>query len=311
MTITREGRVLKSTGSWYSVMDNAGGLIDCRLKGLFRTKGIRATNPIAVGDTVGFFQSVDEKTGVITKIYPRNNYIIRKATNLSKDTHIIAANIDQVIIIVSLVQPRTSTGFIDRILTTAEAYHIPAVIIINKIDLYDNEINQKLDLIKSTYVNAGYSVHLTSVPEKIGLGVFESILTDKISLLSGHSGVGKSALINSVDSNLNLRTGEISEYHNKGTHTTTFATMFPLKFGGFVIDTPGIKEFGLVEFEKVELGQRFPEIRGVMHNCKFNNCVHINEPGCAVIKAVTNGEIADFRYINYLNMLESLTNKIK
>ncbi len=311
MTITREGRVLKSTGSWYSVLDNTGGLIDCRLKGLFRTKGIRATNPIAVGDTVDFFQSVDEVTGVITKIYPRNNYIIRKATNLSKDTHIIAANIDQVIIIVSLVQPRTSTGFIDRILTTAEAYHIPAVIIINKIDLYDNETNQKLDLIKNTYVNAGYSVHLTSVPDKIGLGVFESILTDKISLLSGHSGVGKSALINSVDSNLNLKTGEISEYHKKGTHTTTFATMFPLKFGGFVIDTPGIKEFGLVEFEKVELGQRFPEIRGVMHNCKFNNCVHINEPGCAVIKAVSNGEITDFRYINYLNMLESLTNKIK
>ncbi len=306
MINNRTGRVLKSTGSWYSVMDKTGKTFECRLKGLFRNKGIRTTNPIAVGDLVDFIIEDDTNTGVIDNIHARNNYLIRKATKLSKATHIIAANIDQVVVIVSLYQPRTSTGFIDRVLTTAEAYHIPATIIINKADLYNEEINTKLIEIKRAYEGAGYKVYITSVLKRIGLEEFKSSLKDKISLLSGHSGVGKSALINSVDSSLDLKTGEISDYHKKGMHTTTFANMFPLKFGGFVIDTPGIKEFGLVEFEKAQLGQRFPEIRKMMHYCKFNNCIHVNEPGCAVIEAVKDGQFVEFRYSNYLNMLDSI-----
>ena len=306
MIVTREGRVLKSTGSWYSVMYDTDKIVNCRLKGLFRTKGIRATNPIAVGDVVDFTISDDNSSAVIVKIHPRKNYLIRKAIKLSKATHIIAANIDQVVIIVSLTKPRTSSGFIDRILSTAEAYHIPSVIIFNKFDLYDEKDKNKLSLLTSTYENAGYACLVTSVPENLRLNNFKKMLQGKISLLSGHSGVGKSALINSIDSSLNLKTAEISDYHSKGIHTTTFANMFPLNIGGYVIDTPGIKEFGLVEFEKVELGQRFPEIRNLMHQCRFNNCLHVNEPGCAVTEAVAQGNIAEFRYINYLNMLDSI-----
>lgn len=305
MTLSREGRVLKSTGSWYEVLDREGNYFNCRLKGRFRTKGIRATNPIAVGDIVDFVID-DSNDGIISKIHPRTNHIIRKATKLSSSTHIIAANIDQVVIILSLIQPRTSTGFIDRILTTAEAYHIPAIIIINKTDLYQGELLEHLEHLVSTYSNIGYKVLTTSVSNSSGLKEFRNVLTDKISLLSGHSGVGKSALINTVDPDLNLKTGEISEYHSKGMHTTTFANMFPLSCGGMVIDTPGIKEFGLVEFNKVELGQRFPEIRELMPSCRFNNCIHVNEPGCAVVEAVSVGKIAEFRYNNYLNMLDSL-----
>lgn len=302
----QQGRVLKSTGSWYLVMDNTGKTINCRLKGLFRTKGIRTTNPIAVGDIVDFSIPDDNNESIIIKIHDRKNYIIRKATNLSKATHIIAANIDQVVIIVSLTKPRTSSGFIDRILTTAEAYHIPAVIVFNKFDLYDNKTIDKLNFLKKVYEEIGYKCIVTSVPNKLKLNDFKEILKDKINLLAGHSGVGKSALINSIDSSLNLKTGEISSFHDKGTHTTTFANMFHLEFGGYVIDTPGIKEFGLVEFNKNELGQRFPEIRNIMHQCKFNNCIHVNEPDCAVTKALENKEIADFRYENYLNMLNSI-----
>ena len=304
MTETYQGRVLKSTGSWYLVMDDAGKTIDCRLKGLFRTKGIRTTNPIAVGDIVDF--NILDNTAVIVKIHDRKNYIIRKATNLSKATHIIASNIDQVVIIVSLIKPRTSSGFIDRILTTAEAYHIPAIIVFNKFDLYDTTTISKLNEFKNVYEKVGYNCLVTSVPEKLRLNEVKTILKDKISLLSGHSGVGKSALINSIDPSLNLKIGEISSFHNKGTHTTTFANMSPLEFGGYVIDTPGIKEFGLVEFDKIELGQRFPEIRRLMHQCKFNNCIHTNEPDCAVTAALENGDIAQFRYENYLNMLDTI-----
>ncbi len=300
------GRVLRSTGSWYKVLAEDGHIYECRLKGRFRTKGIRATNPIAVGDIVDFKIDKNDNTGTIDNIHLRSNHIIRKATKLSHETHILAANIDQVVIIVSLVQPRTSSGFIDRVLITAEAYHIPAVIIINKTDLYNNEVISEMSLLAETYTKIGYKVLTTSVKEKSGLQAFKTMLRDKISLLSGHSGVGKSALINTVDPSLDLKTGQISEAHFKGTHTTTFATMFKLNIGGFVIDTPGIKEFGLVEFEKAELGQRFPEIRNLMHNCKFNNCLHLNEPGCAVMEALRNGDIAEFRYANYLKMLDSL-----
>ncbi|MBT3174398.1 MAG: ribosome small subunit-dependent GTPase A [Lentimicrobiaceae bacterium] len=306
MTSKRKGRVQKSTGSWYSVATDTGQIYQCRLKGVFRNKGIKATNPIAVGDIVDITIDSGDGTGLITNIHPRTNYLIRKATKLSKVTHVIASNVEQVIIIVSLVQPRTSTGFIDRILTTAEAYHIPSVIVFNKTDLYDKNVIEKLQHLRSIYKKIGYKTIKTSAKTGDGLQDLKHVLKDKISLLSGHSGVGKSALINKLDPNLNLKTGQISDYHLKGMHTTTFATMFQLSFGGNVIDTPGIKEFGLVEFEKVDLGQRFPEIRCLMKDCKFNNCVHLNEPGCAVITAAKNGEIAEFRYENYLNMLNSI-----
>ena len=301
----KQGIVVRSTGSWYTVLTNDGIKTDCKIKGRFRIKGIRTTNPVAVGDIVDF-QVTDSGNGVIVDIRERKNYIIRKATKLSKATHIIASNLDQAIVIVSLVKPRTSTGFIDRFLTTAEAYHIPAIIIFNKFDLLDEKAKKQLDIYTEIYENLGYTCLITSVPERLRLEEFGEILKNKVSLLAGHSGVGKSALINAIDPGLNLKEGLISDYHEKGVHTTTFAEMFELNFGGFIIDTPGIKEFGLVEFEKEELGQRFPEMRERMHDCRFNNCIHVDEPGCAVLNALENGEIAEFRYVNYLNMLENL-----
>ena len=284
-----------------------GHIANCTLKGKFRTKGIRTTNPIAVGDDVGFRMTENSDTGVIEKIFDRKNYIIRKATKLSKATHIIAANIDQVVIIASIVKPRTSTGFIDRILTTAEAYHIPAVIVFNKFDLYNEKNIGHLAYYQDIYENAGYRTMVTSVPDKLCLDDFKELLKNKSSLLAGHSGVGKSAMVNAIDPTLNLKVGQISDYHEKGMHTTTFAEMFKLEFGGYIVDTPGIKEFGLVAFEKAELGQRFPEFRSRMHNCKFNDCLHVDEPDCAIVAAVENEEIGAFRYQNYLNMLSDLS----
>ncbi len=302
----QKGVVIRSTGSWYMVLSETGEKVDCKIKGRFRIKGIRATNPVAVGDVVDFHLSVSGD-GVITRIHERKNYIIRKATNLSKATHIIASNLDQAIVIVSLVMPRTSTGFIDRFLVTAEAYHIPVSIIFNKYDLYDEKVKGQLDYYVDVYQGAGYNCLVTSVPDRLHLEDFREILHNRTSLLAGHSGVGKSALINAIDPKLNLKEGQISEYHEKGKHTTTFAEMLELGFGGYIIDTPGIKEFGLVEFEKEELGQRFPEMRQRMHNCRFNDCLHVDEPGCAVLSALEKGEIAEFRYLNYLNMLGNLT----
>jgi ribosome biogenesis GTPase len=303
--VTKQGVVTRSTGSWYTVLTGDGEKVDCKIKGRFRIEGIRTTNPVAVGDMVDF-QMSDAGYAVITKIHERKNYIIRKATKLSKATHIIASNIDQAIVIVSLVKPRTSTGFIDRFLVTAEAYHIPVSIIFNKFDLYDEEVKQQLEYYVAVYSEIGYNCLVTSVPDSLHLDEFRALLRDKMNLLAGHSGVGKSALINAIDPKLNLKEGQISKIHEKGRHTTTFAEMFPLDFGGAIIDTPGIKEFGLVGFDKAELGQRFPEMRQRMHECRFNNCLHVDEPGCAVVKALEEGEIAEFRYMNYLNMLETL-----
>ncbi len=300
------GRVVRSTGSWYSVKVENGEIVKCRLKGKFRIEGIRTTNPVAVGDIVDFLLDEKTNTGVITKIHERVNYIIRKATKLSKAAHIIASNIDQVILIVSIVKPRTSTGFIDRFLVTTEAYHIPTTIVFNKVDIYEDEHKKLLDEYIKVYEKAGYGCLVTSAKEKINTDKFKELLKDKISLLSGHSGVGKSALINAIDPKLNLKEGEISKYHEKGKHTTTFAEMFDLDFGGNIIDTPGIKEFGLVGFDKYELGHRFPEFRERMPECRFNNCIHVAEPGCAVRKAVEEGEISGFRYKNYLNILKDL-----
>jgi len=300
--IISNARIIKSTGSWYQALDDDYNLIDCRLRGKFRVQGIKSTNPVAVGDIV----DIDTENNSIIKISDRKNYIIRKATKLSKQTHIIASNMDQAILIASLAKPRTSTGFIDRFLITAEAYHIPAIIVFNKIDLLDEEQNNILQEQIMTYEDAGYKCLQTSVKESINLDKFNNLLSSKISLLSGHSGVGKSALINTVKPDLELKTGEISDYHSKGMHTTTFAEMFPLSSGGFIIDTPGIKEFGLIEFEKVELGQRYPEFREHSENCKYNNCLHLNEPGCAVVEAVREGQISLMRYENYLNILDTI-----
>lgn len=300
------GVVMRSTGSWYTVQTEHNGQIECNLKGKFRIKGLRTTNPIAVGDIVDLKIQDETQTGVIEKIHDRKNYIIRKATKLSSSTHIIAANVDQVVVIASIVKPRTSTGFIDRVLTTAEAYHIPAIIVFNKSDLYQEKHFELLEYFEHSYKNAGYQVIVTSVPDHKNIDVFKEMLNNKTSLIAGHSGVGKSALINSIDPHLDLKVGQISDYHDKGMHTTTFAEMFSLRFGGFIIDTPGIKEFGLVAFDKAELGQRFPEFRSRMQKCKFNNCLHIDEPGCAIVEDLEKGLISPFRYENYLNMLSNI-----
>jgi len=298
-----KGRVIRSTGSWYTVLSENGGEYLCRLRGKYRIKGIRTTNPIAVGDIVRFRKEKGKETAVIEHIEERKNFIIRKATKLSKAAHIIAANLDQALLVVTLHYPRTSTGFIDRFLVTAEAYHLPVVLVFNKYDLLDiKNINDQRQLIDS-YQKIGYLCLEVSAVSRFGLSKLEDVLTNKVSLFSGHSGVGKSALINAVDPALNLRIGEISDYHAKGRHTTTYAEMHPLGFGGWIVDTPGIKEFGLYDLEKETLAQRFPEMRRLMSFCRFANCTHQHEPGCAVKDALERDEIAKFRYINYLNML--------
>jgi len=300
-----EGIVIKSTGSWYSVLSPDGTLTECKLKGKFRISGIRTTNPLAVGDRVGFHVLQEENAGLITKIFPRKNHIIRKATKLSSESHILAANIDQAIIIVTLAKPRTSTGFIDRFLITAEAHHIPAIIIFNKIDLYDNDKMQALDDFKNMYEAAGYATFQVSALTGENTEQIKDILKEKTSLLAGHSGVGKSALINCIEPGLDLKTKPISKAHQKGVHTTTYARMFKLSFGGFIIDTPGIKEFGLIDLKKSTLGERYPEMRALMHQCRYTNCTHLHEPGCAVKEAVQNGKLSKIRYDGYLRIMSN------
>ena len=298
-----EGVVIKSTGSWYSVQNSDGELYNCKLKGKFRMKGITSTNPVAVGDKVKFDLLENDQKGVIHEIFPRHNYIIRKATKLSKVSHVIAANIDQAFIVVTLARPRTSTGFIDRILINTEAYHIRAKIIFNKIDLYDDKLSNDLKILKQIYHNAGYESIEVSAIRGDNLEIFKDKLKGNTTLITGHSGVGKSALINAIEPGLKLKTQNISGHHKKGIHTTTFAEMFPLSFGGFIIDTPGIKEFGLTQFTRTEIAERFPEMRKYMHKCHFSNCTHIHEPGCAVVDAIEKGNIALSRYENYLSIL--------
>jgi ribosome biogenesis GTPase / thiamine phosphate phosphatase len=298
-----EGVVLKTTGSWLTVETAEGKVYKCRLKGIFRIRGIKTTNPVAVGDRVKFSLADAGNTGIINEILPRNNFIVRKATKLSKVSHIIAANIDQVCIVATIVMPRTSAGFIDRILVTAEAYHIPSSIIFNKIDLLDETLAQYLDDFEGIYANAGYPTLKVSATRGDNLNAVRDLLKDKNSMIMGHSGVGKSALINAIEPGLKLKTGKLSLYHQKGLHTTTFAEMHRLSFGGYIVDTPGIKEFGLTDFNKVEIPERFPEMRKYMHGCRFNNCLHIHEPGCAVISALERGDISQTRYESYLSML--------
>jgi len=298
-----EGIIIRSTGSYSTVQVAGGDAFECRLKGRFRMEGIKTTNPLSVGDKVIFFLEKGKSTGIITTIHPRTNYIIRKATRLSKVSHIIASNIDRLFVIASIIQPRTSTGFIDRVLVTAEAYHIPATIVFNKIDISDKAAKQQLDQLMELYSGIGYGVFAVSAITREGLDALNVALAGKVSLFTGHSGVGKSALINAIEPRLNIRTGDISSYHHKGKHTTTFAEMHCLAFGGYIIDTPGIKEFGLIDFASQEICERFPEMRERMHDCHFANCTHVHEPGCAIKQALDEGKINKGRYQNYLGML--------
>lgn len=297
-----KGLIIKSTGSWYKVLSENDEYFDCRIKGKFRIQGITTTNPLAVGDKIDFEMEPEQQTGVITKLYPRKNYIIRKSVNLSKQAQILAANLDQAFLIVTLASPRTSLGFIDRFLVTAEAYSIPAGLIFNKLDLFNEDGLEILAEYESIYTSIGYPCYQVSALEKINTDQICDLLKDQVTLISGHSGVGKSTLINAILPDLDLKTGDISEWSDKGQHTTTFAEMHPLPFGGFLIDTPGIRELGVIDIEPQVLGHFFPEIRDKMNECKFNNCRHINEPGCVVLKAVEEGEIAPSRYESYLSI---------
>lgn len=297
-----QGLITKSTGSWYQVQTPEGHKVDCRIKGKFRIKGITTTNPVAVGDSVDFDMEPEQETGVITTLHKRKNYIIRKSINLSRQAQIIAANLDQAFLVVTLASPRTSLGFIDRFLVTAEAYHIPARLIFNKLDLFSKEGLEILAEYSGIYEKLGYPCYHVSATKNLHVDKVIEQLKDNTSLISGHSGVGKSTLINNILPELSLRTGEVSEVHDTGKHTTTFAEMFELPFGGFIIDTPGIREFGIVDIEQSELGRLFPEIRQRMEGCRFKNCRHINEPGCAVLTAVENDEIELSRYESYLSI---------
>jgi ribosome biogenesis GTPase / thiamine phosphate phosphatase len=297
------GTIIKSTGSWYRVLDDSGKEWECRIRGKFKIEGLRSTNPLAVGDRVTFKPEPDQDTGIINEIHERKNHIIRKSTNLSRKSQVIAANLDQALLIATLHLPRTSTGFIDRFLVNCEAYSVPACIIFNKIDFYEKEEMEILEQLIGVYSSLGYRCLKVSALKGDGLDEFADLLKNKTSLLSGHSGVGKSTLVNAIEPGLNLKTSQISLVHLKGKHTTTFAEMFRLSSGGFIIDTPGIKEFGLIDFAEWELCHYFPEMRELFNNCKFDNCTHVHEPGCAVKEKVESGEISASRYHNYLNIL--------
>jgi len=300
--------VYKSTGSWYLVKDKEGRAFNARIKGVFKIDGITSTNPIAVGDEVEIELENDaEDTAMITGIANRRNYITRVSPHNKHQHHIIAANLDQCLLFATLKDPKTSTGFIDRFLITAEAYHIAAVIVFNKIDLFRKKEEDKFAELKDTYETIGYKVMSTSVENKQGLEEVKALLKDKTTLLSGHSGVGKSSFINILFPDLQLKTQDVSDWSGKGLHTTTFAEMFDLPSGGRIIDTPGIRELGLVDIPKQELSHYFPEMRALINECQFNNCLHINEPGCAVKEAVREGRISEDRYVSYVVILESIT----
>lgn len=298
-----KGLVIKNTGSWYTVRTEDGRDIESKIKGNFRLKEIRTTNPVAVGDLVRIDINT-EGTAFITEIEDRKNYIIRRASNLSKQAHIIAANVDQAMLIVTVNYPITTTVFIDRFLATAEAYRIPVKLVFNKIDRYHGDDLALLDGLIHLYTTIGYPCSKLCARTEEGLEELNADLQGKITLLSGHSGVGKSTIINKLIPGVNLRTGDISEYHNKGMHTTTFSEMIPLPQGGYLIDTPGIKGFGTIEMEGAEIAHYFPEIFKFSSDCRFNNCSHRHEPGCAVLRAVEEHYISESRYKSYLNIME-------
>lgn len=300
------GLVYKSTGSWYTVKTEDHKTFECRIKGKFRMQGIKSTNPIAVGDIVDFEldENSDSVTGSIYKIHDRKNYIIRKSVNLSKQTHIIASNIDIVFLLITINNPPTTTSFIDRFLVTAEAYGIEAVLIFNKIDTYDEAMIDEQSYLQYIYSDIGYRFLKISAQEKKGLDQLKQLMTGKVSMFSGHSGVGKSTLVNALEPSLHLKTKHISEQSKQGQHTTTFAEMYDLPFEAKIIDTPGIKGFGIVDLEPAEISGYFPEFFKLQNQCKFNNCLHKEEPNCAVKKALEENKIAWSRYNSYLKILE-------
>jgi len=300
-----KGLVIKNTGSWVTVrLEGGSGIVNCKMRGVLRLKGMRCTNPVAVGDIV----QVEDKGGdapVVGAIEPRKNYIIRRASNLSKEFQIIAANLDQAVLVATLTNPETSTTFIDRFLATAEAYQVPAVLCFNKVDLLDNEgMRHQLTELQTLYRNIGYTVILMSARTGDGAEALREQLSGKMSLLSGNSGVGKSSIINLMVPDAHVRVGDVSNTHHKGMHTTTFSVMLDLPGGGSIIDTPGVKAFGTIDFERAEVAHYFPEIFRISDNCRFNNCTHTHEPGCAVRDAVESGEIALSRYTSYLSILD-------
>ncbi|HEX5002949.1 MAG TPA: ribosome small subunit-dependent GTPase A [Bacteroidia bacterium] len=299
------GLVLKSTGSWYVVAGDDGAEYRCRIKGRLRTLGIDTTNPVAAGDRVVFEIAGNSNEGMIAEIKERRNYIIRKSVNLSHQAHIIASNIDIALVVATPVFPRTSTGFIDRFLATAEAYNIPAGIIFNKSDLYDEKVKLYVDELASMYRKIGYRTFIVSALKNDSLNELKKVLHDKVTLFSGHSGTGKSTLVNNLIPGLTLKTTEISAQHLKGKHTTTFAEMHPIPGGGYIIDTPGIREFGILDFEKHQVSHYFPEIFETASACRFNNCLHVNESDCAVLTALEQGKIALSRYESYLSILNN------
>jgi len=304
----KQGLVIKSTGSWFTVESENGELFECKIKGKFRIKDIKSTNPVAVGDRVQFSvqsTSEDKNIGLITSISERKNYIIRRSQNLSKQSHIIAANIDQAVLVVTLVYPVTTTTFLDRYLASAEAYRIPVLIVFNKIDRLNEEQRSELNSLTDIYTKIGYQCITTSATTLFGIDKLKEALKNKINVFNGHSGVGKSTLINILEPGLKLKTMDISDIHNTGKHTTTFSTLYNISFGGYIIDTPGIKAFGMLEMEPWEISHYFIEIFKISANCQYNNCSHTHEPGCAVKTAVEKNEIARSRFISYLGLLET------
>lgn len=306
----QNGLVLRSTGSWYDVRNADGHVYQGRLKGKFKIKGLKVTNPIAVGDRVTFeVEDESENTAVITDITPRENYIIRQSVHKTAHGHILAANLDQAVLLATLTLPRTSLGFIDRFLVSAESFRIPTVVVFNKTDILNEEGLAYQQEIMEIYERVGYRCLATSATEGEGVDAFRQLLDHKVTLLSGHSGVGKSSLVNAISPDLNLRTNEVSTFANKGVHTTTFAEMFELTPDTYLIDTPGIKELGLIDTSKEEISHYFPEMRDHLNECRYHNCLHINEPGCAIKEAVAEGNIAESRYLSYLSMMEGGDNR--
>ncbi len=298
-----EGLIIKSTGSWHTVK-TGNKIIKCKIKGKFRIKGITTTNPVTVGDIVNYKVIADNRDiGIITNIKKRKNYIIRKAPNFSKEAHLIASNIDQAFLMFTLEFPKTPLEFVDRFLVTSEAYHIPAIILINKIDLYNKNVLVKLSTVKKDYINAGYKCYEISAVKGTNIDQVRNLMKNKISVISGNSGVGKSALINAIDKKLNTKVAEISSYHKIGKHTTAYSEMYQLENGGYIIDTPGIKGFGLIDFKKNEIGLFFPEIFKLSKYCQYYNCSHTHEPDCEVKKAVEKGKLSLSRYKSYINIL--------